>query len=89
MPMIRVEMWAGRTHEQTQELAGAITDAGVEIGKTTPRASNAHTQAHSVLLFAYITQAEAKALMSVTSIASSAIEVERMNRGGNSIYKRL
>ena len=36
MPIVRVEMWPGRTHEQKQKLAKAITDAMVEIGKTTP-----------------------------------------------------
>ena len=33
MPIVRVEMWPGRTHEQKRELAKAITDAVVEIGK--------------------------------------------------------
>lgn len=33
MPIVRVEMWPGRTHEQKQELAKAITDAVVNIGK--------------------------------------------------------
>jgi 4-oxalocrotonate tautomerase len=32
-------MWPGRTHEQKQKLAKAITDAMVEIGKTTPEAT--------------------------------------------------
>ena len=39
MPIVRVEMWPGRTHEQKQKLAKAITDAMVEIGKTTPAAT--------------------------------------------------
>ena len=39
MPIVRVEMWPGRTHEQKQKLATAITDAMVEIGKTTPEAT--------------------------------------------------
>ena len=39
MPIVRVEMWPGRTHEQKQKLARAITDAMVEIGKTTPEAT--------------------------------------------------
>ena len=39
MPIVRVEMWPGRTHEQKQQLAKAITDAMVEIGKTTPEAT--------------------------------------------------
>ena len=38
MPIVRVEMWPGRTHEQKQDLAKAITDAVVEIGKA-PRRS--------------------------------------------------
>ena len=33
MPIIRVEMWPGRTHQQKQELAKAITQAVVDIGK--------------------------------------------------------
>ncbi len=36
MPIVRVEMWPGRTHEQKSELARAITDAVVNIAKTTP-----------------------------------------------------
>ena len=39
MPIVRVEMWPGRTHEQKQKLVKAITDAMVEIGKTTPEAT--------------------------------------------------
>ena len=39
MPIVRVEMWSGRTHEQKQQLAKAITEAVVEIGKTTPEAT--------------------------------------------------
>jgi len=39
MPIVRVEMWPGRTHEQKQKLAKTITDAMVEIGKTTPEAT--------------------------------------------------
>jgi len=39
MPIVRVEMWPGRTDEQKRQLAGAITDAMVEIGKTTPEAT--------------------------------------------------
>ena len=39
MPIVRGEMWPGRTHEQKQKLAKAITDAMVEIGKTTPEAT--------------------------------------------------
>jgi 4-oxalocrotonate tautomerase len=32
-------MWTGRTKEQKAELAQAITDAMVKIGKTTPEAT--------------------------------------------------
>ena len=39
MPIVRVSMFAGRTHEQKAELAKAITDAVVRIGKTTPDAT--------------------------------------------------
>ncbi len=34
MPIVRVEMWTGRTHEQKAELAKEITDAVVRIAKT-------------------------------------------------------
>ncbi len=34
MPIVRVEMWIGRTHQQKAELARAITDAVVRIAKT-------------------------------------------------------
>ncbi len=36
MPFVKVMMWEGRTKEQKAELAKAITDAVVKIGKTTP-----------------------------------------------------
>ncbi len=39
MPIVRVEMWPGRTIEQKRELAKAITDAMVKIAKTTPEAT--------------------------------------------------
>jgi 4-oxalocrotonate tautomerase len=39
MPVIHVEMWAGRTHAQKKQLAKAITDAMVDIVKTTPEAT--------------------------------------------------
>jgi len=39
MPVIHVEMWPGRTHQQKQELAKAITDAVVKIANTTPEAT--------------------------------------------------
>ncbi len=34
MPIVRVEMWTGRSHQQKAELARAITDAVVRIAKT-------------------------------------------------------
>ena len=36
MPIVKVEMWPGRTQEQKAELARAITDAVVNIARTTP-----------------------------------------------------
>ncbi|NOZ76675.1 MAG: 4-oxalocrotonate tautomerase [Euryarchaeota archaeon] len=36
MPVVTVEMWEGRTREQKAALAKAITDAVVDIAKTTP-----------------------------------------------------
>ena len=36
MPIVRVEMWPGRTHSQKAELARAITEAMVTIAHTTP-----------------------------------------------------
>ena len=36
MPIVRVEMWPGRTQEQKAELARAITEAVVNIARTTP-----------------------------------------------------
>jgi len=39
MPIVRVEMWTGRSQSQKQELARAITDALVNIGQTTPEAT--------------------------------------------------
>ncbi len=39
MPVVRVEMWTGRTHAQTQELARVITEAMVNIAHTTPEAT--------------------------------------------------
>ena len=39
MPIVRVEMWPGRTHAQKAELARAITDAVISIAKTTPEAT--------------------------------------------------
>ena len=39
MPIVRVEMWSGRTAAQKQELARVITDAMVNIAHTTPEAT--------------------------------------------------
>jgi 4-oxalocrotonate tautomerase len=39
MPIVRVEMWAGRTHAQKAELARVITEAVVTIAHTTPEAT--------------------------------------------------
>ncbi len=39
MPVVRVEMWTGRTQAQKQELARVITDAMVNIAHTTPEAT--------------------------------------------------
>ena len=39
MPIVRVEMWSGRTLAQKQELARVITDAVVNIAHTTPEAT--------------------------------------------------
>ncbi len=36
MPIVRVELWPGRTHAQKQELARAITEAVCNIAQTTP-----------------------------------------------------
>ena len=39
MPIVRVEMWTGRTHAQKTELARVITEAMVTIAHTTPEAT--------------------------------------------------
>ena len=39
MPIIRMEMWPGRTHAQKAELAQAITDAVVTIAHTSPEST--------------------------------------------------
>ena len=39
MPVVRVEMWSGRTRAQKQELARVITEAIVNIAHTTPEAT--------------------------------------------------
>ena len=38
MPIVEVKMYAGRSHAQKAELAKALTDAMVDIGKTPPEA---------------------------------------------------
>ncbi|MDY6893195.1 MAG: 2-hydroxymuconate tautomerase [Chloroflexota bacterium] len=40
MPIVRVEMWEGRTHAQKAELARVITEAVVTIAHTTPEATH-------------------------------------------------
>ena len=39
MPILRVEMWNGRTEAQKKELARVLTDAMVNIAHTTPEAT--------------------------------------------------
>ena len=39
MPIVRVEMWPGRTPAQKRELARVITDAMVSIAQTTADAT--------------------------------------------------
>ena len=39
MPIVRVELWTGRTHAQKQELARVITESMVNIAHTTPEAT--------------------------------------------------
>ena len=39
MPIVRVEMWTGRTVAQKKELARVITDAMVNIEQTSPEAT--------------------------------------------------
>jgi 4-oxalocrotonate tautomerase len=39
MPIVRIEMWPGRTHAQKQELARAITEVMVNVAQTTPEAT--------------------------------------------------
>ncbi|MEE9286166.1 MAG: tautomerase family protein [Dehalococcoidia bacterium] len=43
MPVIRVAMWTGRTHDQKSELARAITDAVVRIAETSAE--------HTIVIF--------------------------------------
>ncbi|MDA1188891.1 MAG: tautomerase family protein [Chloroflexi bacterium] len=40
MPMVRVEMYPGRTRQQKADLAKAITEAVVKIAKTTAEATH-------------------------------------------------
>lgn len=39
MPIVRIEMWQGRTQAQKRELARAITEAVCNIAQTTPEAT--------------------------------------------------
>ena len=39
MPIVRIEMWPGRTQAQKRELARAITEAVCNIAQTTPEAT--------------------------------------------------
>jgi 4-oxalocrotonate tautomerase len=39
MPIVRIEMWTGRTHAQKAELARVITEAIVTVAHTTPEAT--------------------------------------------------
>ena len=39
MPIVRVEMWTGRTQAQKRELVRVITDAMVNIANTTAEAT--------------------------------------------------
>jgi 4-oxalocrotonate tautomerase len=39
VPIVRIEMWTGRTHAQKAELARVITEAMVTIAHTTPEAT--------------------------------------------------
>jgi 4-oxalocrotonate tautomerase len=39
MPIVRIEMWKGRSQQQKSDLARTITEAMVSIGQTTPEAT--------------------------------------------------
>jgi 4-oxalocrotonate tautomerase len=39
MPIVRVEMWPGRTQAQKRELARAITEVVCNVAHTTPQAT--------------------------------------------------
>lgn len=47
MPIIRVEMWTGRTKAQKQELARAITEVVCNIAHTTPEGTTVVFQDYS------------------------------------------
>ena len=48
MPIVRVEMWPGRTHEQKAKLAKAITDAVRDIAGAPPEAT--------IIVFEYVSK---------------------------------
>ncbi len=39
MPLIRISLWTGRTHEQKAELAKALTEVMVRVAKTPAEAT--------------------------------------------------
>ena len=39
MPIVRIELWPGRSEQQKRDLAKAVTDAVVRIAGTTPEAT--------------------------------------------------
>ena len=39
MPIVRIEMWPGRTQAQKQEMARAITEVVCNVAHTTPEAT--------------------------------------------------
>ena len=39
MPIVTVQMWAGRTRQQKADLAKAITEAVVNVARTTPEST--------------------------------------------------
>ncbi len=39
MPIIRVSMWKGRTHEQKAQLAKELTDVMARVGRINPEAT--------------------------------------------------
>ena len=48
MPIVRIEMWTGRSRQQKADLARAITDAMVNIANTSPE--------HTIIIFDDIKQ---------------------------------